>query len=181
MEQMTYEQVLASIDRELAARAVARCAIYLGGLTDWGADEFEAVQEQLAHVVKEAGLPHFGDQNDETFKFWGTMSLAAGNDCDYEPPRYVATINTPGYLPMDDDPPVFDTAAEAWAYLAEERERAEDEDESTDEYSGTLTALRELADPRRELVPFTVYGDTPGYDGDHDLGLAYTVSIVEED
>lgn len=40
---------------------------------------------------------------------------------------YVATINTPGYLPWDDEPPVFETPREAWDYLAGERSRAEDE------------------------------------------------------
>lgn len=38
--------------------------------------------------------------------------------------RYVATINVPGYLPMDDDPPVFDSAREAWQYLVGEVDRA---------------------------------------------------------
>src|SRR6185312_8764847 len=99
MEQMTYEQVLAAIDPAKAVAAVARSVIYLGGLTDWGVDEFMAVQEELSGALEGSGLPHFGDQDDETFKFWGTMSLAAGNDCDYEPPSYVATVSVPGYLP----------------------------------------------------------------------------------
>lgn len=28
--------------------------------------------------------------------------------------NYVAIINTPGYSPMDDDPPVFDNARDVW-------------------------------------------------------------------
>jgi hypothetical protein len=90
---------------------------------------------------------------------------------------YLATINVPGYLPMDDDPPVFETPREAWAYLADERRRGED-DEETESYSGTVDALDALAQPGRELCPFTVYGPTPG-GRIHDLGLAYTVTALE--
>lgn len=108
---------------------------------------------------------------------------------------YVATINVPGYLPMDDDPPTFDHAWEAWAYLASEREEGEDSAETEgDTYSETheiLAALGTEAYWRGELPPFianytggdgvgVVYGDSPGYEGDHDLGLAYCVTIAEE-
>lgn len=98
---------------------------------------------------------------------------------------YVATINTPGYLPTDDDPPTFDTAREAWDYLTAERVQAEDEapewaDHACDfpadcEYSETMLTLAQHEDAEG-----TVYGQTPGYDGDHDLGLAYCVIKVEE-
>ena len=112
--------------------------------------------------------------------------------------QYVATINTPGYLPTDDEPAVFDTAQEAWEYLADERERAEDDavysddDPEAYEYSDTLTTLRYIAgdehehgNPREDYPTNvdgtgTVYGNTPGYSGDHDLGMAYSVSLVEE-
>lgn len=96
-------------------------------------------------------------------------------------PRYVATINVPGYLPMDDEPPVFDTAREAWQYLADERERGEDETEG-EEYSQTFFTLRALAHdgPAEGDEPGTVYGYTPGYEGEHDLGLVYSVSIAED-
>jgi hypothetical protein len=106
--------------------------------------------------------------------------------------RYVATINVPGYLPMDDEPPVFDTAAEAWSYLASERERDEDDFADDSEYSDTVTYLRysagnevQYGSPHEDypLNPDgtgTIYGDTPGYDGSHDLGLAYSVTAVEE-
>lgn len=110
---------------------------------------------------------------------------------------YVATINIPGYLPMDDDPPIFDTAQEAWAYLAGEREHAEmDEnyaelvgvDGCNGEYacalSPTLHALTRHASDEWLVCDFervgTVYGDTPGYDGEHDLGLAYAVTYTDE-
>ena len=115
--------------------------------------------------------------------------------------RYVATVNTPGYLPWDDDPPVFDAPQEAWQYLADHRERAED-DSVCDDYceDGTECPWREhsdYTDALAELVKYatwaasglvcdfetvgTVYADTPGYHGDHDLGLAYSVSIAEDE
>jgi len=103
---------------------------------------------------------------------------------------YVATINTPGYLP-EAEPAEFDTAAEAWEYLAGERRNAEDETEAVAQgYSATYNTLDMLAtsldwstcenagiDPLSETG--TVYGPTPGYEGDHDLGLAYTVTEQE--
>jgi hypothetical protein len=113
--------------------------------------------------------------------------------------KYVAIINTPGYLPMDDEPPTFDTAQEAWEYLAEEREHAEDSADYADddpeayEYSDTLATLRYIAgdehehgNPREDYPTNadgtgTVYGGTPGYDGEHDLGLAYSVAIARHD
>lgn len=102
--------------------------------------------------------------------------------------KYLATINTPGYLPWDDDPPTFDTAREAWEYLAEARSRAEDDDleKEGQGYSETLNALEMLSmgslDPEfgvNDDGTGSVHGDTPGYDGDHDLGLSYNVSEVE--
>lgn len=99
--------------------------------------------------------------------------------------EYVATINVPGYLPMDDEPPTFETTAAAWGYLADERKRDDaawipDDPEdpegpaSLDECTLTLEAYE-----RDGHGEGTVYGNTPGYDGDHDLGLAYSVSAVE--
>lgn len=98
---------------------------------------------------------------------------------------YVATINVPGYLPMDDDPPMFDQAREAWLWLAQERQRDEDAAEMPgDSYSQTVLDLEHRASrvdawghpvSRRG----TVYGSTPGYEGDHDLGLAYSVTEVQ--
>ena len=100
---------------------------------------------------------------------------------------FVATINTPGYMPMDDEPPTFDTTREAWDYLADERRRSEDDFEGVG-YSATLNILQLRAegnfDPGYGSVDEitgegTVNGDTPGYDGDHDLGLSYSVTEVE--
>jgi hypothetical protein len=86
----------------------------------------------------------------------------------------MATVNVPGYLPMDDDPPVFDTPREAWDYLADERERGEDNADDADHFDivATVTAMAMIDGPG------VVVGPTPGYDGDHDLGLAYCVTAV---
>lgn len=100
---------------------------------------------------------------------------------------YVATINVPGYLPMDDEPPTFETAQAAWEYLADERDRSWDDvfaasDLDTDD--DTLTELRRRASDKWLVCDFervgTVYGGTPGYDGSHDLGLAYSVTETDD-
>lgn len=97
---------------------------------------------------------------------------------------YMALINVPSYLGMDDEPPVFDTPAQAWKYLADERERDEvDADDGPGELSRTWVELRDRAKLTSDVLigedgTGTVYGDTPGYDGDHDLGLAYSVIRV---
>lgn len=102
---------------------------------------------------------------------------------------FLATINVPGYLPMDDEPPVFDTAGEAWAYLESERER--DECDATEDgifvASECLTELRRLAEAGQsgsifvpEVGEGVVYGDTPGSGSPHDLGLAYCVTCVPD-
>lgn len=105
---------------------------------------------------------------------------------------YTARINVPGYLPTDDDPPVFDTAAEAWWYLAEERERDEDNYPEWADHGCPDSTACGYSETHGELVDAanfahtsewdgidTIYGPTPGYDGSHDLGLAYSVSAVE--
>jgi hypothetical protein len=104
--------------------------------------------------------------------------------------RFVATVNIPGYLPMDDDPPVFDTARDAWAYLADERRRGEDDTDGP-ECTDTVSALDYIASgehqhgnpledwPTAVDGTGTVYGSTPGSDSPHDLGLAYGVTSFE--
>lgn len=88
-------------------------------------------------------------------------------------PEYVATINVPGYLGMDDEPPTFETIKEAWEWLASERERGED---GADCKHGTCEeALRELLSQDH---CGSVHLHTPGYDGDHDLGIMYSVDVV---
>jgi hypothetical protein len=109
--------------------------------------------------------------------------------------KYVATINVPGYLPEDDDPAVFDTATEAWWYLYHERCNDDWQDvdlptEGHDHRPSTLCPIcsdvedSETADELGRMAiqgqSGTVYGPTPGYDGDHDLGLAYSVTEVDE-
>lgn len=88
---------------------------------------------------------------------------------------FQAIISTPGYLPMADAPARFETIKEAWQYLINDHERACLNSECpcpgtcSDPLSGALA---------QDLLG-TVYLPTPGYDGDHDLGLAYTVAEVE--
>lgn len=107
---------------------------------------------------------------------------------------FLATVNVPGYSPMDDDPPVFDSAQDAWQYLRDERETGEDGYESdADDYSQTHRDLDlcagNVGSARVAWADLlgsadgqgTIYGPTPGYTGSHDLGLAYSVSVVEEE
>jgi hypothetical protein len=99
--------------------------------------------------------------------------------------KFVASVNIPGYLP-ESDTPVFDTPAEAWRYLAEERERGEDdayEPGDPEGFSETVDELKQRAEAVEGSELFgvgTVYGDTPGYDGNYDLGLVYRVSPVSD-
>jgi hypothetical protein len=89
--------------------------------------------------------------------------------------KYVASINTPGYLP-EGDTPVFDTPGEAWAWLADERKRGEeDAGDLGDTFSETVDRLSE-----QDSVG-VVYAATPGYSGRHDLGLAYCVTTATDE
>lgn len=104
---------------------------------------------------------------------------------------YVATINVPGYLPMDDDPPTFETAQEAWRYLWDERNEAignvydGEADPDGDPWSedSCLDELSKRAAEEWMVADFervgTVYGSTPG-GAMHDLGLAYCVTVAED-
>jgi hypothetical protein len=109
---------------------------------------------------------------------------------------FEAISNVQGYSPMADEPIYFRSAREAWDWHASERERAEDSaynDGGSQEYSETHAALAKLADeanwPDERFTltepavntdgTGTLYGDTPGYGGDHDLGVAYCVVIVK--
>lgn len=118
--------------------------------------------------------------------------------------KFIAIANTPGYLP-DSEPVEFDNAQDAWAYLADERERWENEasdgcnDEVCDpgcpwraeaELSETFSELSYLAVNVDQWGTLgsnadaqglgTVDGDTPGYHGDHDLGVCYSVEVAED-
>lgn len=90
------------------------------------------------------------------------------------PSQFVATVNVPGYLPMDDDPPVFDSPREAWQYLVSEVDRQWDE-YPEDENGASLTAHTQLHNINQDRVG-AIHAPTPGYTGDHDLGLVYSVS-----
>lgn len=105
--------------------------------------------------------------------------------------KYVATTNIPGYLPMDDEPPTFDSARSAWEWLVEELERSEDlawapddpqDPEGPHSATPTLLELQRQADADKVG---TVYGPSRVYDepGDekYDLGLAYSVDYAEDD
>jgi hypothetical protein len=92
--------------------------------------------------------------------------------------RYVATINVPGYLPMDDNPPVFDNAEDAWQYLVSEVEQ--EWDEYPEDENGACIEAHTQFHVIDQSQCGTVYAPTPGYDGDHDLGLAHSVSIAED-
>jgi hypothetical protein len=102
--------------------------------------------------------------------------------------KFLATLNTPGYSPWDDDPPTFDEPRQAWEYLADSRRDAEDSAFNPGDdtgFSETVNTLESLGNGTLSLDEVgtdgtgTVYGDTPGYDGDHDLGLAYNVTVCE--
>lgn len=90
---------------------------------------------------------------------------------------FIATINTPGYLPTDDDPPIFDTAREAWEHLAFEREMHLFDAGEGGYDAAHAEMVRRAVGTFHPLGP--VYGPTPGYEGDHDLGLVYSVTEAE--
>lgn len=104
---------------------------------------------------------------------------------------YLATQNVPGYLPMDDAPPIFDTAREAWDYLRTQRTESEDEalEDDGDGYSACKNTLDTLADSGTESdfanvgLDFdgtgSVHGDTPG-GRMYDLGITYSVTYTDE-
>jgi hypothetical protein len=102
---------------------------------------------------------------------------------------YIALINIPGYMPMDDEPPTFENAWDAWDYLADIRREFEDSAELPgDTYSDTVLALeansmRLMADGTRYNYIGTVYGPSPLCEADdpYDLGYAYTVDICEDE
>lgn len=89
------------------------------------------------------------------------------------PLHYMAVINTPGYLSEQDDPPVFETAREAWQYLVGEVERAWDDNEN-DPQGACVDAHTQLncIDQNRAGG---IHAGTPDYTGDHDLGVHYSV------
>jgi hypothetical protein len=108
---------------------------------------------------------------------------------------FLAIINVPGYLSEQDDIPSFDTAREAWEYLADQRREHETdawENDNTipDGYSATVNTLEELQRGNWDHFPGAsldndgtglVYASTPGREDDeHDLGLVYSVEVAED-
>lgn len=92
---------------------------------------------------------------------------------------FQAIINTPGYLSEQDEMPEFETAAQAWEHLAYERQRdLEDDMNDQADLVDDDQALIEMDSHAEDGTVGTVYGPTPGYDGDHDLGVAYSVIEV---
>lgn len=88
---------------------------------------------------------------------------------------FEAIINVPGYLPMADSPALFFTEREAWDWLLCERHRALDDVDYDEPENDEDSCLEELAGYVDSPACGTVWGRTPGYDGEHDLGLAYSV------
>ena len=93
--------------------------------------------------------------------------------------KYIATLNVPGYSPVDDDPPVFDTPREAWQHHVGEVNLSWD-NHPEDENGACVSAHTQLHNIDQSK-PGVIYAPTPGYDGDHDLGLAYCVVEVPEE
>lgn len=115
MDQMTYEQVLASIDRERAAAVVANLLAYHGGNTEWDYEFFDGVTEALASLIPE-GAPHIGADEDGALKFWGTIALDRGIATDYDPDE------------PDEDETVTATLViepSTWRYLMQQEVRAD--------------------------------------------------------
>lgn len=104
---------------------------------------------------------------------------------------YLAAVNTSGYQPQDDDRHVFTGPRDAWRYLADERQRAEDQtDTDDDRYSDTWRSLDYLAstdhrdgDPHEDWPTAPdgtgrIIGGTPGHEGSpYDLGEVYSVTV----
>lgn len=86
---------------------------------------------------------------------------------------FFALVNVPGYLPTEEDPPEFDTPREAWQYLVGEVKRSWD-DNPEDTNGACVEAHTQMHNIDQDK-PGVVFAPTPGYDGDHDQGLAYSV------
>lgn len=69
--------------------------------------------------------------------------------------HFHANTHQPGYLPMSDDVPTFDTAAEAWAFVADEMARDWDHEYDTVPDGDAGMSEREAIDAR--YVPAHTY------------------------
>lgn len=90
---------------------------------------------------------------------------------------YIALIYTPGYLPLSEGVG-FSTPREAWQYLLDELDWEWDYyPDDDDAFLDVHTQIHNLDQDK----PGTVYGPTPGLNSEHDLGLAYSVDVCEEE
>jgi hypothetical protein len=90
-----------------------------------------------------------------------------------QPVTYLAVYNVPGYSPEMAAIP-FDTADEAWEYLWGEHDLA-----LFNVGQDVPAAHVEAFAAARKAGHGSVTLPTPGYTGDHDLGVAYTVERFE--
>ena len=165
---------------------------------DTNGNQWDDAESALEGFLSE--LPYLSDEETESvFQFTNHASSAAENlkaiaygvtysglddrfaGDNYpvpEPLPYVATVNTPGYLPISDDVFAFATAREAWQYLLGELERTWDA--YPDDENGACIEAHTQLHGIDQSQPGTIYAPTPGYEGEHDLGVAYSVNLSRD-
>lgn len=89
--------------------------------------------------------------------------------------QFTTIINTPGYLPWAESNEEFDTCSQAWEYLIQVRTDQLDDPMPDEDHDKPDSALEEMIEHANEGSLGSVWGRTPGYNGDHDLGIAYSV------
>jgi hypothetical protein len=94
---------------------------------------------------------------------------------------FTAIINTPGCLPdSTEPPPIFETCAEAWDYLVDSRLNALTEEQESADFTVSRMIGHAAMSHNHGIARLTSEsGPTPGHEGDHDLGLVYSVQQVE--
>lgn len=97
---------------------------------------------------------------------------------------FLATVNVPGFLPDNIDPPTFDTAREAWEYLAGERRNAEDSaSEFLGEFPGYSALVNTLESASNGTQADFANAGLDEIDGTGSVvgsGMAYSVTKVED-
>lgn len=91
--------------------------------------------------------------------------------------HYAAIQTTPGYLPTEDNPAAFNNTRDAWQYLVSKVDRAWDE--NPEDENGACIEAHTRMHSQDQSQTGTIYAPTPGYVGDHDLGVAYSVVACE--
>jgi hypothetical protein len=124
-------------------------------------------------------IGHLKRYTSELVTALGAKAIEIYENEDGDGPTWLAIINVPGYVPTQ-EPAEFDSPREAWEYLVEERRRQEQEDYADEKFSDVVEKLNLQAEAEVPTVG-VVYGETPGYDGNHDQGLVYTVTVAEEE